>query len=243
MVFALVSLGAHAQDVAELTEAERSELGRLFNEAREAYDSQNYEASIQKLMAAYEIFPEPNILYRIGEMHETLENRAMAAEYYERYLVANPDDSERALIESRMARLRAPRVTEKAIPSRLTIVTKPGQAEVYLVSPRGEDELLGQAPIEFEVEPGAHSIRVEKDGFEALTRRFDIGVGELRTAELTLEEKSLATPVGPPQEASAAPIYFAVGSFAFAGAAVAMFVLSGIEQGRIDDWDSSREVG
>lgn len=227
-----------AQDATELSETERSELGRLFSDARKAYEAQDFETSIQKLMAAYEIFPEPNMLYRIGEMHETLENRGMAAEYYERYLTENPEDDDRALIESRIARLRRPQVREAEVPSRLTIVTRPGEAEVYLV---GEsEELLGTSPLEVELEPGVHSIRVAKEGYEPLTKRFEIGASELRTSELMLSEVDPpAQPLSLPQT-SVAPIVLAFSSFAVAGGAVAMLVISGAKQDQLDEWDAER---
>ena len=62
-------LVASAQDASSLSETERESLGRLFTEAREAYDAKDYPTSIARLEAAYRIFPEPNILYRIAEMH------------------------------------------------------------------------------------------------------------------------------------------------------------------------------
>lgn len=233
---------AVAQDVGELTPAERNELGRLFSEARDAHDSRDFETSIRKLKAAYEIFPEPNILYRVGEMHEALDRRALAADYYERYLKASPEGDDRTMVLERIEGLRAPRVKEATVASRLTIVSRPAGAIVSLVGEGDEqDERLGNSPIEVELAGGTYTLRISREGYEPLTRRITLSDGELRTIDLALKSREVAPVEVPDDEAPSLAVYYLAGaSVVGAVAGVVALFLAADRRSTLDEWDAQR---
>lgn len=67
------------------TEAETRAKG-LFAQAMEAYAEGDYDATVEKLSAAYSFFPSPAFLYNLGLTWEKKGIRSRAAEFYSRYL-------------------------------------------------------------------------------------------------------------------------------------------------------------
>ncbi len=226
-----------AQDPNALTEEERVTLGGLFSEARQAYDSKDFETSINKLQAAYEIFPEPNILYRIAEMQEQL-GKPEAADTYERYLQANPNASNEKMVKERIARLRQPQEPETPQTARVTLETDPPGAKIYI---NDMQERRGVTPLELELDPGKYTVRLVKDGFEEGMRNLEVKAGELRTFDFTLAEIQPDLPP-PAEEPSILPwVTMGVGG-ALAIGAVTMFGLSVDRQNQLDEWDSQRDT-
>jgi hypothetical protein len=57
---------------------------------------------------AYRTVSTPDLLYRIGELHERLGDKAKARDAYERYLTAKPDAVDREHVKTRIAQLTPP---------------------------------------------------------------------------------------------------------------------------------------
>src|SRR5690554_5296300 len=79
---------AEELSVADLSQNDRAELGRLFAQAQQAFEHQEYPNAIRSLERAFEIFAEPNILYRIGDAYERQGQFGEAIEYFTRYVEA-----------------------------------------------------------------------------------------------------------------------------------------------------------
>ena len=70
----------------------------------------------------------------------------------------------------------------------LKIESNPGQANVFV-----DDQPVGLSPVEKTVNPGAHKIRVEKQGFQPVEEAFNIQADFAKTYELVAEEAQTAS--------------------------------------------------
>lgn len=225
------------QDPSSLSPEEREVLGRLFTEARSAYDVRDYGTSIARLEEAYALLPEPNILYRIAEMHEELGQRDQAIASYEAYLTARPGAPNTAVVRTRVERLRAEKEAAAPKTARLTIDSVPQGARVYVDA----NERKGVTPLELDVKPGAYTIRLELDGHEPAERPISVEAGELRSFDFNLS--STAPPVVPtaPHEPSLAPWVIAGAGGSLAIASSVLLLIAVDRQDTIDAYDASRD--
>ncbi len=228
---ALCSPLAVAQSVENLSTEQRELLGRLFTDARTAYDAHDYATSILRLEEAYAVFPEPNILYRIAEMHEELGARESAVKAYTQYLKEKPDASNAAVVHTRLERLRAEREAERPKTARLTIDSEPKGAMVYL----SDVERQGVTPLEIEVLPGVYEIRLELAGYQGSERRINVTAGDLRTFDFRLSAAEVAV-----KEASIGP-WVLGGLGVSSGIASVVFLLVATDRkDTLDAWDAAR---
>lgn len=233
LAIALSAPNVVAQTVESLSTEQRELLGRLFTDARTAYDAQDYPTSIARLEEAYALLPEPNILYRIAEMHEELGNREQALKVYTQFLQDKPDAPNAAVVQTRVERLRAEREAARPKTARLTIDSVPQGAVVYL----GGIERKGVTPVELEVPPGEHEIRLAFEGYQDSSRTIEVEAGDLRTFDFRLS----STEIIATQEASIAPWVLGglgVGSGITAGI---LLLVASDRQDTLDAWDAARD--
>lgn len=230
---ALTPFFAVAQTVDSLSTEQRELLGRLFTDARTAYDAHDYPASIARLEEAYALYPEPNILYRIAEMHEELGERELALKAYGKFLAEKPDASNAAVVQTRIERLRAEREAARPKTARLTIDSIPQGAVVYL----GGIERQGVTPLEIEVLPGSHDIRLELQGYEDSSRTIGVAAGDLRTFDFRLS----STEVVVVEEASVAPWVLGGLGVSSGIASAVFFLVASDRQDTLDAWDAARQ--
>lgn len=228
---------AIAQDINTLSEEQRTLLGRLFTDARTAYEARDYPTSIARLEDAYALLPEPNILYRIAEMREELGERDAAIEYYSRYFEARPDAPNAAVVKTRIERLRAEQEAARPKTARLTIDSSPQGARVYL----NTVERKGSTPIELDVPPGTHSVRLELEGHQDSSRTIDVEAGELRTFDFRLRPIEIAE-VPVQDTPSPMPWVFAGLGVSSGIASVVLLVLAADKQNTLDKWDDARQT-
>lgn len=227
-------LTAFAQDPSTLSPEQREVLGRLFTEARNAFEADDYPTSIARLEEAYALLPEPNILYRIAEMHEELGQREQAMARYQAYLIARPDAPNAAVVRTRVERLSAEQDAATPKTGRLTIDSVPQGAWVYL----NRDERKGKTPLELEVKPGKHSIRIELSGHESSERTIDVEAGELRTFDFRLSNLQAEVV----DEPSVAPwVLVSVGATSAIASGV-LFVIATDRQDTLDAYDAARRT-
>jgi tetratricopeptide (TPR) repeat protein len=230
---ALSPILAVAQTVESLSTEQRELLGRLFTDARTAYEAHDYPASIARLEEAYALFPEPNILYRIAEMNEELGEREQALKAYTKFLVEKPDASNAVVVQTRIERLRAEREAAQPKTARLTIDSIPQGAVVYLSG----IERQGVTPLEIEVLPGSHDIRLELQGYEGSSRTIGVAAGDLRTFDFRLS----STEVVVVEEASVAPWVLGGLGVSSGIASAVFFLVASDRQDTLDAWDAARQ--
>lgn len=241
---ALVAAPVAAQqlDPSSLSEEDRQELGRLFSRAKSAYESENYREAIAALSQAHELFPEPNILYRIGDAYENLGELEPAIEYYRRYVEAAPDASDSGLVsrriedlERRLASLRESVQDEPADQepedAAFLIDTNPPGAAV-----RVDGDLVGSTtPVRLAVVPGAHTIEISLERHASLTRDVVVEAGE--TISLVYQLERHETPRGP----GALPWVIAGAGLVGAGVGTGLLVGASSAARRVEAWDAERE--
>lgn len=78
----------------------------LFEESVGPYREGRFDEAIRLLEQAYELFPEPVLLYNLARAYEGKGELATAADKYEQYLRLEPTASDRGAIEQRVLNLR-----------------------------------------------------------------------------------------------------------------------------------------
>lgn len=98
---------------------------KLFEDSNTAYKAGKFEDAADLLRQAYDLFPEPILLYNLGRAQEGLGDRQGAIESYERYLAEAEQVDDRGAIERRIATLRAQIAKQEADAKKLREVPPP----------------------------------------------------------------------------------------------------------------------
>jgi len=78
------------------------------------------------------------------------------------------------------------KVTLKGKPAGLSVISTPSNAKIYV-----DDQIRGVTPMTIEtLAPGSHIVRVEKDGYEPLSRTVDISAAQKKAEEFLLARMS-----------------------------------------------------
>jgi tetratricopeptide (TPR) repeat protein len=118
--FALVLLAsapiAHAQPRDRDPDLRRAVL--LFEESEELYNRGDFEEAAMLLRRAYELHPDPTLVYNLGRSLEAMGDLDGAIEAYERYLREAPDAEDRGEVGAQLATLRdrRDRLATEALP-------------------------------------------------------------------------------------------------------------------------------
>src|SRR5438132_8438537 len=75
----------------------------LFADSDKAYKAGEFERAGELLRAAYDLYPEPILLYNLGRALESTNDHPGAIDAYERYLKASPEAKDRGAVERRIA--------------------------------------------------------------------------------------------------------------------------------------------
>lgn len=79
---------------------------RLFEESAEHYNEGRFTVAAELLQEAYELYPEPILLYNLGRALEGAGDPQAALEAYERYLQEDPQSDKRGAVQARIETLR-----------------------------------------------------------------------------------------------------------------------------------------
>jgi tetratricopeptide (TPR) repeat protein len=79
---------------------------KLFGDSDAAYKAGEFEHAVELLRRAYDLYPEPLLLYNLARALEGMGDLQGAVLEYQRYLVAAPDVRDRGAIERRIAMMR-----------------------------------------------------------------------------------------------------------------------------------------
>jgi tetratricopeptide (TPR) repeat protein len=99
VLFAVWGTSAYAED--------RDKALQLFEASDKAYRAGNFEQAADLLREAYDLYPEPLLLYNLGRAQEGLGDAQGAIESYEKYLADAKQIKDRGAIERRIATLKA----------------------------------------------------------------------------------------------------------------------------------------
>jgi hypothetical protein len=186
-----VSTSAEAQEEEESASSSESSSSdeekarkvlKLVRQGKKASQAGNYEEALGHFQQAYELYPRPAILVRLGETAEQLERTEKAIEYYQTFLEEAPEDKKEIVskIESRLERLKQSRRAT------LEVDTRPKNASVRFGSADGES--ASRAPLSRQFEPGETTIVASKEGYETRERTVSLEPGDEMSVTLELKE-------------------------------------------------------
>jgi hypothetical protein len=162
----------------------------MFDRGVELFKEHDYAGALAEFQAAYAIKPHFSVLFNIAQCHVMVENYADALEHYRQYLLQGADylDEERiAYVEKEIERL-------EGLLSPLTLTISPDGAAVEI-----DGKLVGESPIEEEryLDPGKHSITIEKPGYERIDEEFIVRREEALALEFELAPLAQEQPPAP----------------------------------------------
>jgi hypothetical protein len=151
------------------------------------YNEADYRGALIEFKRAYEIAPNANVLYNVGETHYQLQNYAAALAVFERYLTeAGTTALHRREVEQTMDTLRT-RI------GKVRITSNADGCEVTV-----DDELIGRAPFEspVTVSVGRRKITAMAPGRSPDTRFVEVAAGD--TVDVALSLAPLGGPANRP---------------------------------------------
>jgi tetratricopeptide (TPR) repeat protein len=159
-----------------------AEARRRFARGNRLYTQGSYSEALLAYQAALDLYPEPTILYNIGQTYEKLRDPGRAALYLERYLKARPRSTERAAVEARIAKLKETARVE------VTVTSYPPGAAIFVGDGRGA--VRGRTPFQLPLPLGRQRVVLELAGFVPATREVDVKLGETNLVDAQLERRS-----------------------------------------------------
>jgi len=193
LAFMILVRAAPAIAQAELPGGEAK---KSFEKGVELYNAQDYQGALAEFLAAYEIKPHHSVLYNIAQCYQMIDSGAKALHYYELYLEEGADyitETRRQKVEAEIEKLRG-----QLTP--LSLSVEPDGAEVLI-----DGKTVGSSPVEKQyVDPGEHTLIVQKDGHETWKKSFVAKRGVPLSLEVTLAVK--AKPVEPGGDAGKKPV-------------------------------------
>lgn len=112
---ALVCIAAAAPSLARADEAADKARGKaVWREGVKDYDLGDFDAAIKKFEAAYQIFPNPDILFNLGQAHRKTKTYERAIHYFRTFLRYKPNAPNRDVVEQLIAELDGLIAAQKA---------------------------------------------------------------------------------------------------------------------------------
>lgn len=165
--------------VAKVTDADDKSLAKAkFKEGMAAIEAENYPAALAAFEESYELVPKVAILFNIAMCEKALFRYADSIKTFRRFLSEGASENKPQLVSQ----------AERALTELLKLVgilrfeEAPAGAEVSV-----DGKVVGKTPFRegLLLDPGQHSVRVEKDGFKPLKTDVTVASG----AEIPLRAK------------------------------------------------------
>lgn len=167
--------------LAEPTPEDKALAQQLYDRASEAYSAGDYDQSIEWLERAYQLDPDPVILYNLGRSYEGAAQLDKARETLEA-VEQNPDtpDEIRQRIKTDLKRIA--NLSSGALQQgQLTVTSSPDKARLLI-----DGRVEGTTPFAGALPVGEHTIMLQKDGYESVEQTINIARGETTALELSL---------------------------------------------------------
>ena len=145
---ALVCIAAVAPSLARADEAADKARGKsVWRKGVKQYDLGDFDAAIKKFEEAYQIFPNPDILFNLGQAHRKTKSYERAIHYFRTFLRYKPSAPNRDVVEQLIAELEGLIAAQKASNERPpdTVHTPPPSAPPAPVAP---SPVAPAAPVE-----------------------------------------------------------------------------------------------
>lgn len=182
---------------AEPTKEAREEAASRFRKGFELYKEGDYQAALIEFRRAYELAPNYNVLYNIGQVYYQLQNYAEALNAFEKYLSEGKDQIQakrKEEVQKDIDKLRA-RIAN------IEVTTNVPDVEITL-----DDVPVGKTPLAkpLVVSAGRHRIGASKEGFKSITKVLEVAGADSLKLPLSLSEDKV-TVVPPPTASTSEP--------------------------------------
>lgn len=187
LVLATPSIALAAPTKEQLEEAQKH-----FFKGTDLYEESDWANAAIEYKRAYEIAPEPTVLFNIGQACYQAADYACALDAFQRYLTdagTKVPAKRRADLEKDIKKLQG-RV------AKVEIATNVPGAVITI-----DDEKKGTTPLSeaLTLSQGKRKITATKDGYEPNTQVVEIAGGEAKKIDITLKEVEKTPPPPPPQ--------------------------------------------
>lgn len=197
LLAALVVPGSAVRVVrAEPSAAAQKEAGKHFQRGVSLYTDTDYRAALVEFRRAYELAPNPTVLYNIGETYYQLQNYSQALVALQRYLnEAGAGAQHRPEVEKTLDILQS-RVGHVAL------TTNVPDCDVAI-----DDEPVGRTPLAepIVVSVGRRKVTVTHAGRAPETRQIDVAAGDTVQLPIALAESNGSPTAGTTVVASSGP--------------------------------------
>jgi hypothetical protein len=175
----------------EPTKEQKEEAASRFRKGFELFKEADYQAALIEFRRAYELAPNYNVLYNIGQVYFQLQDYANALSALERYLAEggkNVSKQRREEVDKDIEKLRS-RVANLDVTANVTDV------EIAIDDiPQGRTPL----PKPILVSAGRHKITATKEGYRPITRIVEVASSDSLKIPLELVEQKAGSPTPPP---------------------------------------------
>lgn len=179
LLLALAAPPARAQEPAAPADPDlAAEADLHFGLGVDAYRAGLYTQALEHLLLSNRLAPNRNVVFNVARCYELLGDWSQAFRHYGDYVAAEPDPALRQGGLDALERLR-PRL------ALVRIESDPPGATVYV--DRTDLGARGRTPLLLAVEPGAHDIIVQTDGYEQAITRAQATTGQEALARLALD--------------------------------------------------------
>jgi len=148
------------------------------------YEEGDYARSIEEFVASYCDKPHPNAFYNIAQAYERLLDYETAVAYFERYIL----EVSEAAPNRKRAGIRVEVL--KGRPAQIRVATQPPGASVTLSGETGVTaKALANGSDPLLVEAGRYEMRIERTGYEPVTREIIARIGQPYSFFFSLEPR------------------------------------------------------
>lgn len=152
----------------------------LIKASNAAYEAQNFEEAYKGYSEALQLFPNPAILYRMGQTAEKLNRTKDATAHYQAIIRQQPDGELAQKANTRLEALKSVTV------GKVALVSTPAGATVHKGSI--SSPALGRTPLTLEVEPGELTYFIVFPEHEPAKAVVRVEAGKTASVNLQLQE-------------------------------------------------------
>jgi tetratricopeptide (TPR) repeat protein len=171
----------HAQQGDLSDEETAAKVLRMVKNANDEFDRGEYADALEIYEKAYQMYPDPVLLYRIGLAAEKNGELRRAADSYEAFVKASDEGDP---VAQRVAK-KLPDIRAKLAPI-VTVQSDPPGADIFIGAIG--DEPVGQTPAEIELEQGTSTIVLRLEGYRVARQELALENGQREDVQVQLEE-------------------------------------------------------
>jgi hypothetical protein len=179
------------------TAAQREDAKRRFQSGLDLFKEGNYPASLVEFKRAYEIAPNYNVLYNIGQVYFQLQDYVNASRYLNQYL----DEGKQRITPSRRSEVEADLEKLKARIAQVQVSLNVSGAQIFV-----DDAPVGTSPLgaPIQVSAGRRLFSASKEGRQTVRKTVEVAGGDRLEVVIDLPElapgQAPSPPIVPPSQ-------------------------------------------